>query len=299
MTKKKKPAKFKRRRTVRDLPYVGNRHLIIPDTQCKPGVPLNHLLWLGDYIADKQFETIIMLGDWWDMSSLSSYDKGTKKAEGKRYGDDIAAGKLGMDLLHQPIDELNAQRRKQRKTGRRLYKPRKVFLLGNHEERIMRHVNYNPELAGKLGYHDLELERHGWEVHGFLHLAEVDGIAYTHYFPNAMTGKPLGGAPLLRLKQMGFSGTMGHQQGKDSAQRYLANGTSQRLLIAGSFYMHDEDYKGPQGNHHWRGVLVKHEVADGNYDMMEVSLAFLQKRYYHRHPHASREPIVYRAKVQD
>ena len=56
--KKKKPAKKLRvLKRVSEVPYVGNRHLIIPDTQCKPGVPLNHLLWLGDYIADKQFET--------------------------------------------------------------------------------------------------------------------------------------------------------------------------------------------------------------------------------------------------
>src|SRR6185503_15154422 len=121
------------------------------------------------------------------------------------------------------------------------------------------------------------------EVHDFLQLAEIDGIAYAHYFPNPNTGKPLGGAPLLRLKQLGFSGTMGHQQGKANAERWLANGTAQRLLIAGSFYLHDEDYKGPQGNYHWRGVLVKHEVANGNYDMMEVSLGYLQKRFYHRY----------------
>jgi hypothetical protein len=53
----------------------------------------------------------------------------------------------------------------------------------------------------------------------------------------------------------------------------------QRGLIVGSYYQHDEDYKGPQGNHHWRGIIVKHEVRDGNYDMMEVSMDFLRERY--------------------
>lgn len=280
-------------------PYVGNRHLIIPDTQCKPGVRLEHLLWLGDYIADKQFETVIHLGDHWDMASLSSYDKGTKKAEGKHYPDDIAAGNLGMDLLWRATQELNDKRRKQRKTGQRLYNPRKVFNIGNHEERIARHVNYNPELTGKLGYQDFNLQAHGWEVYDFLHIAKVDGVAYAHYFPNPNSGKPHGGAPLLRLKNIGFSFTMGHQQGKAAADRYLQDGTAQRALIVGSYYLHDEDYKGAQGNHHWRGVCVAHEVENGNYDLMEVSIKFLEKRYKRRHPDADHSPIIYRPQVRE
>jgi hypothetical protein len=71
---------------------------------------------------------------------------------------------------------------------------------------------------------------------------------------------------------------MGHQQTLDYAIRFVAGG-SQHGLIAGACYLHDEDYKGPQGNAHWRGVIVKHQVEDGSYDPMFVSLDYLCRRY--------------------
>lgn len=272
---------------------LANRHLIIPDTQCKPNVPLEHLLWLGDYIVDKKPETIIHLGDHWDMPSLSEYDRGKKAAEGKTYYDDIAAGNMGLDLLMRPIMEYNE---KARRNHEKLYKPRLVFCVGNHEERIMRHVNAHRHLEHHIGYHDFNLEQYGFEVYDFLHIVNVDGIAYAHYFPNPNSGKPWGGAALLRLKNIGFSFTMGHQQGKQQAERFLQDGTAQRALIVGSYYQHDEDYKGPQGNYHWRGVVIKHEVTAGNYDLMEVSMDFLKRRYMAKYPEQDHKHIYYRPK---
>jgi hypothetical protein len=37
------------------------KHLVIPDTQCKPGVPLDHLDWANGYIRDKKPDVIINL----------------------------------------------------------------------------------------------------------------------------------------------------------------------------------------------------------------------------------------------
>jgi hypothetical protein len=272
------------------MKILGKRHLVIPDTQAKPGVPLNHMLWLGDYIADKRPERVIHVGDHWDMPSLSSYDEGTKRAEGKRYAHDIAAGNMAMDLLMQPILLLNKQLSAQHKP---LYKPSLDFMLGNHEQRIERHVNANANLAGTLGYHDFNLAKYGWRVHDFLDIVKIDGVAYSHYMQNPNSGRPEGGAAALRLKNVGFSFTQGHQQGKQQAERYLRDGTAQRALIVGSYYLHDEEYMGHQGNHYWRGVILKHEVIDGNYDLMEVSLNYLRKRFYEKYPKASRKAIVY------
>lgn len=251
-------------------------HFVIPDTQCKPGVKMNHLTAAGNYIVDKRPDTVIHLGDHWDMHSLSSYDRGTKKAEGARYQQDIEAGLKGMTSLLKPLVDL---RRKQKAQKIKMYSPRMVFLLGNHEERIMRHVNANPEFEGKLGYHDLKLEKMGWEVHDFKEPVEIDGVWYAHYFYNPMTGRPYGGRIHTRLQNLGFSFTMGHQQGLETAIKPLNNGKTIRGLIAGSFYQHDEDYKGPQGNRHWRGCVYKHEVRDGNYDIMELSLNYLLKEW--------------------
>lgn len=252
------------------------RHFIIPDTQCKPGNNFDHLRAAGNYILAKKPEVIIHLGDHWDMASLSEYDKGKKSFEGRRYKADIEAGHQGMRELLGPISKYNASRKRNKKAQ---YVPRLVFLLGNHEQRIARAIDKDLILEGTIGYHDFKLEDYGWEVHDFLETVEIDGVYYSHYFYNPMTGKPYGGKASTRLNNIGFSFTMGHQQGKDIAEKHLANGKTLRGLVVGSFYQHDEDYKGPQGNHHFRGCIMKHEVKDGDYCLMELSLDYLMKEW--------------------
>lgn len=50
-------------------------------------------------------------------------------------------------------------------------------------------------------------------------------------------------------------------------------------LVAGAFYMHDEEYKGPQANNHWRGVCMLNNVHDGVYDLETISLRSLLGKY--------------------
>lgn len=253
---------------------IGAKHLIIPDTQCRPGDDFAYLEWVGRYILDKRPDVVVHLGDHWDMPSLSSYDRGKLKFEGRKYKADIDAGNEGMARLLKPIKEYNAWAAHHHKER---YKPRMILLRGNHEQRIERAVQERGDLEGMLGYHQLDTS--GWEVHEFLEVVEVDGVHYSHYFYNPMSGNPWGGQASTMLKNIGFSFTMGHRQGKDQAERYLSDGTVHRGLIVGSCYEHDEEYKGPQGNRHWRGIVVKHEVNNGDYDLMEVSLDYLRRRF--------------------
>jgi hypothetical protein len=245
-------------------------HIVIPDTQVKEGVPNDHLQWIGRYIADEYVGkpvTIVHLGDHWDLPSLSSYDKkGGTKMEGRRYQADIAAGNWGFRLLDAPITALSGE-----------WKPRKVFLFGNHEHRISRAVENDAQLEGMMSLRDCDTL--DWERHDFLVPVTIDGVVYAHYFYNPMSGRPYAGENLkLRLKTQGHTFTQGHQQTFDYAIRFV-NGAAQHGLVVGACYQHDEDYKGPQGNAHWRGIIVKHQVEDGNYDIMPVSLDYLCRRY--------------------
>ncbi len=255
----------------------GRTHLYIPDNQVKCGVDLDYLRWVGEYIVRKQPDVIVNAGDFADMESLSSYDKGKRTAEGKRVQNDIDVAVKGMKTLLTPLRNLQAE---QRALGVTVYKPRMILTLGNHENRINRHVDANPELHGFLSVESLGFKEAGWEVVPFLTPIIVDGVAYCHYFPNNMTGKPLGGSALNMLKTVGCSFTQGHRQTLDVATRFLpSDGRQQWGVIAGACYTHNEDYKGVQGNHHWRGLILKHNVRDGSYDPLFISLDWLEKEY--------------------
>jgi len=257
---------------------VGGTHLMIPDTQVKPNIDMTYLAVLGKYIVDKQPDTIIHIGDHADFPSLSVYDKGKRTAEGKRVKADIEASIEGMNILLKPLYDL--QQSQLAEFGEVQYKPKMVITLGNHEQRLMRHVDANPELHGFLSYDDLKYKESGWEVYDFLVPAVINGVAYVHYMANPMTGKPYGGTALNVLKNVGESFCMGHKQCLDVATRFLpASGKQQWAIIAGAYYAHDEAYKGPQGNHHWRGVVVQHRVKEGSFEPMFVSMEYLLERY--------------------
>jgi hypothetical protein len=49
--------------------------------------------------------------------------------------------------------------------------------------------------------------------------------------------------------------------------------------VAGSFYLHDEGYRGPQCNNEWRGIIVLNEVKDGDYDVMPLSMSYLERKF--------------------
>lgn len=252
------------------------KHLIIADTQCKPGHDLSYMSALGEYIAHKRPNVIVHIGDHWDFPSLSSYDKGKKSFEGRRLKADIEAGNEGMRLLLAPILALQET---QRRGKRKVYTPRMIFCMGNHEARFDRLSEDMPELDGFVGTETLELKELGWEVYPFLKPVVVDGINYVHYLANPMTGKPYSGTALNRLKTVGASYIVGHTQLLDIAIRPTLDGRMQLGIVNGACYPHDEDYKGPQGNTHFRGVIMLHEVADGFGLPMPVSLGYLMQRY--------------------
>jgi hypothetical protein len=165
---------------------------------------------VGKYIAAKQPDVVIQIGDFNDLESLSSWDKGKKSHEGKRYRKDCEAGYRALEALLTPIAK------------QRNYSPRLVLTLGNHEHRIDRAVEGSAELEGTMGVEDLKYEEFGFEVHEFLKVVTIDGIAYSHFFPRSGTGKVVqtrNGAPSARaqLVREGRSCTSGHQQGVDIA----------------------------------------------------------------------------------
>jgi hypothetical protein len=258
-----------RNRTARKPKH--QKHLLIPDTQVKLGVDISHIAAAGNYAAEKRPDVITIIGDWWDFPSLSSYDRGKLCFEGRRYRSDVEAGKVAMEKFLAPIRKVRG------------YRPRIIFTLGNHEHRVQRVVDEDARLEGAIGIEDLKLAEFGLETYAFLKPVVVDGIAYCHFFPRSATGRVMqnkSGAPNARaqLVREGRSCMAGHMQGFDIHGQSIG-GRMQYGVIAGSFYSHDEGYLTPQGNDHWRGLFVAHEVCDGYFSPMVVTLDYLLAEY--------------------
>ena len=251
------------------------KHLLIPDCQVRPGDDLSFLTWIGNYIVAKKPDVIVQIGDFADMPSLSSYDVGKKSFEGMRYKNDLVAVEEGMKTLLAPITKLNKELREKHVSR---YRPRKVLTLGNHEDRITRAVNSDPKLEGTIGLDDLGYKNFGWEVYPYLQPVIIDGVAYSHYFPSGQLGRPCTSARAM-LGKMHMSCIAGHQQGRDVAFGRRADGIEITALICGSCYLHDESYLTPLTNKAWRGIVMLHEVKNGQFDEMLVSLSYLKEKY--------------------
>lgn len=242
---------------------IGKIYCIIPDVQVGPDTPTKHLSWVGNYIAEKRPDVIIQIGDFNDMPSLNTHALGKVEMEGLRYRDDIEAGKAAMDRLLKPFRSIKR------------YQPKKHLTLGNHEFRIQREAESNPKMIGTLDMKDLGYAERGWKVHPFLKVIKLDGIEFTHYFTSGVLGKPVTSAAAI-LRQRHCSGIMGHSQYTDIS---FHKQSGHIAMMVGVCNLHEEKYLGPQGNTYRRQIVMLHEVRNGIFDPMLVSLDFLKAKY--------------------
>lgn len=253
------------------MSQAPRRIAVIPDGQNKPGAPQDHIPWMADYIVSKRPDVIVCLGDWWDLPSLNSHsEKGSAPLEGTRYKDDIFAGNHAFAALSAPIDAEIA--RLERNKDKR-WKPRKIFLKGNHEIRADRVINNDPKYRGVLSSDDCLTP--GWERHEFLKIVDIDGILFSHYFKMQNSNNPIGGSCDNRLNKIGATHVQGHQVGFLYGNRVYPDGKTRHSLTCGSAYLHQEDYRGPQCNTHFRGLVFLNDAREGDFDIMPVSLKFL------------------------
>ncbi len=248
-------------------------HCVIPDVQAKSGNDFTFLSYVGRYIAEKKPDVVVQIGDFADMPSLSSYDRGKKSFEGRSYMQDIAAAQEAMSNLLAPIqrEQIRLRVNKQKQ-----WHPRMILTLGNHCERINRAIEEDRKLEGLISTNDLPFK--DWEIHPFLEIVNVDGINYSHYFTSGVMNRPCTSARQLLTKKH-QSCVQGHVQTMDIATDYRADGSTITGLFAGCCYEHDEDYLTKQGNNYFRGIHMLYEVDNGSFYHHAISLKYLEKKY--------------------
>lgn len=248
-------------------------HLILPDAHAHYLHHNKRAEWVGELIADIKPDTVICIGDLWDMPSLSSYDRGKKSFQGRTYQADIDSG---IDFNERLWTRVLRRKKKL---------PRRVFCVGNHEERIGRAINLQPELEGAVSYSDLCLSTWYTDVVDYdghsPGVIDIDGISYAHYFVSGVAGRPVGGehpATSLITKKLS-SGTQGHLHLADWSTRVALDGRRIMGCFVGSYLDYPVDWAGVIADLWWNGVVVKRNVSQGCYDPTFISIAALQKEY--------------------
>ena len=253
--------------------------LIIPDSHTYPGDNLRRYEAVGNYLITHMPPVIVQLGDWIDFASLSSYDAGKKEFVFQNVQDDIESYHTAEAAMFAPLLALNKNLAKLKKAQ---YNPLYVKLIGNHEYRLKKLLDYEPRWASKTINMDAFKTRQPINevVTDFMDWIEVDGVNYTHYWASGVLGRPVPNAKALLAKK-GVSGTMGHTHVLDAATLTKPNGCRIRGLVAGCLL--DPEYKGFAGPQvdklYWSGIIHKHGVLHGDYDMEEISIERLLKEY--------------------
>lgn len=248
-------------------------HLVIPDCHAHPEHNNNRADWLGKLVVDLRPDVLINLGDTWDMDSLNSYDKGKRDFHSKTYARDIAAGLDFSERMFAPIRRLKKRQ------------PRKVFILGNHEQRIERALDLSPELVGTLSYNDLDINR---DYHDFVNYNGgtpgtilIDGVLYGHFMASGVMGRPVGGEhPAYTLISKKFqSCTVGHTHVFDYCVRSDGGGRDVQGLVAGCYIDYSPRWAGEITKMWVPGVAICRNVEGGQYDLQWISLDALRKEY--------------------
>jgi hypothetical protein len=223
--------------------------------------------------VDIKPDVVVNLGDMWDLASFSGYDKGKARFHGRQYRKDLDAG-LEFD------DRLWAATRKAKKK-----RPRRVFCEGNHEERMRRALDQQPELEGTIGFNDFQLDRNYDDVVEYVGqtpgMIEIDGVVYGHYFVSGVMGRAISGEhPAYTLLTKTFkSATAGHLHVYDHCVRTNSRGQRLNGLIAGVFQDYDSPWAGEVNKLWTRGLFIKRNVEAGDYDLEFISLDRLKKEY--------------------
>jgi hypothetical protein len=229
--------------------------------------------YLAELVLDTKPDTVIFGGDLFDMPSLSSFDKGRKAFQGRTYRADIDTGS---DFLDRYFTRL-------RRAKKRL--PRHVALEGNHENRLKKAINIQPELEGTIDFSDFGFDKYFDDVVEYdgntPGVITIDGIHYAHFFISGIMGRPIGGehpAASLLAKQS-ESCSAGHSHLADLAIRTAASGRKNIGLLGGCYQDYDADWAGVTNRLWWRGCVLKRNVEKGVYDPEFISIDRLKKAY--------------------
>lgn len=255
--------------------------LLVPDAHVSPDQDLSRFARAGQLIIERKPTRIILMGDFLTLESLSNWDLNRAGVmEGRRYQGDIAAGNMALDFMLTPLRLLQER---QRRLKEKVYRPRIVYLYGNHEDRLLRYLDTRAELKEHLNLEeDLNLMDHGiTDIIPYRQGIEFDGVNFTHAPMNAANQAVSGRYAIHRAAEMTaqslvFAHT--HRRENVNFYRHGADNITQ-VLMCGAFFEHTDAYAYGGLNSYWRGLCILTHWSKGRFDVEDISLERLRSLY--------------------
>lgn len=163
--------------------------LALGDIHCSPRLSNDRLTWLGRLSKDRQPKHIIQIGDWASLDSLSAHEKPGTAGYAKKpsFKDEDLPNFIESLALFDKACKMKG------------YKPIKHVTLGNHEWRLERYENENPETGGMFTHMFYsQFEKYGWTYSPYGASHFIEGVEFTHAPFNIM-GKPQAITELARV----------------------------------------------------------------------------------------------------
>ena len=258
--------------------------LVVGDAHVDDQQDLRRFRHLSNYLVQHQPDYIVIIGDFLSLNCLSEWDRNKRmKMENRRYWKEIEAGNSALDLLEGAINKYNAEQTKCSKTRRKpTYKPFKVYVKGNHENRLDRYLDSDPVFAGVVSIEeDLKLVERGWGVVDYKEDYIIDGVSFTHIPINAM-GKAIGNPTVSQkaLRLYANSVVFGHTHTFDHAGEHKRNSKHlNQALSVGCFFEHVDEYAIGSKTDYWRGIVELNVYSTNRFDIKTVAMSQLLKEY--------------------
>lgn len=255
---------------------MGKDILVVPDPHAHPEFGNDRADWLGKFILDRKPDFVVNMGDTFDMPSLSSYDKGKASFHGNSYEEDVKAGLDFLDRMWYPIKK--AKRKK----------PHSVFLVGNHEARLTKVLEYDPQLSGDrfgVSFNNYQLKDYHNEVVYYdgqtPGIYSIEGVSFAHYLISGIMGRPISGEhhAASLIAKTHSSCVVAHSHTVDWAVRSTVTGKTIMGLVSGVFQDYDAKWAGSCNDLWWPGLVYLRGVEDGSYDPEFISLGALRREY--------------------
>lgn len=179
--------------------------IIIPDAHLKETAGKDYMA-IKPFIKEISPDRIILLGDFMDVNSLSAWDYDKKRPmEGRRYKKEINCANRELDFLQKNSKDI-------------------VYLEGNHEDRVNRYLDKNPEMEGMIEIQDqLRLKERGIKWVKMNDLYKLGRMYFTHgMFTNKYSAQK-------HLQTLGCNICYGHQH---STQTAMQNMKMQKPYVA-------------------------------------------------------------------